>query len=449
MEMMQFIEKLFARAKEAGFEACEAYVSSSGSFSAGVFKGDLISYESADRLGLGFRGEIGGRMGYASTQALDEDAVDQLVEGAKENAALITAEEKETLYAGDTGYAQLPLWSEALSAVSAADKIAMARRLEELTLQADARIEQTDGCEILYAAGETRIVNTLGLNVACRSNMLGGYVAPNARDGEKVGTGFSVFAALTPEEIDLEATAAEAAGRAVDSLYGESVPSGEMKVVLDPDAAAQLLATFAGVFSGENAQKGLSLLKGREGEEIAAACVTLTDDPHLPGSPASAPFDGEGVATKRHDVIASGVLKTLLHNRKTAAKQGAETTGNAVRSYNSSLGIAPTNFFVQPGEASQQALLKEMGEGLLITRLEGLHAGANPVSGDFSLSAEGHLVENGALSRPVKQITVAGNFYRLLREIEAVGSDLKFGMPGSSRFGSPSLRIKSLSVAGK
>ena len=222
-----------------------------------------------------------------------------------------------------------------------------------------------------------------------------------------------------------------------------------MAVLMAPGAARDMLQTFEGVFSAESAQKGISQLKGREGERIAAECVTLMDDPFLSDSLASRPFDGEGVAAKAKAVVENGVLTTLLHNLKTAHKQGVASTGNAARSYASTVGVAPSNFYFKPGAQTQEALLERMGEGLMLTDVTGLHAGANPISGDFSLSAKGFRVRGGRKAEAVNQITVAGNFYRLLESVVAVGSDLEFGFPGGSRFGSPSLLVSELAVAGK
>jgi len=145
-------------------------------------------------------------------------------------------------------------------------------------------------------------------------------------------------------------------------------------------------------------------------------------------------------------VIENGILKTLLHSRKTARKAGTESTGNARRSVSSPVRVAPTNFFFRPGEKSLETLLLEMGEGLLITELSGLHAGANPVSGDFSLLAKGFRITGGRQAEPVEQITVAGNFYQLLKDVLAVGNDLEFR--GSS-IGSPSVDAGCIHVAGK
>ena len=165
---------------------------------------------------------------------------------------------------------------------------------------------------------------------------------------------------------------------------------------------------------------------------------------------ASAAFDGEGVATRTKDVIEKGRLVTFLHNLKTAKKDGVEPTGNASRaSFKSPVGISPTNFFIQPGEKSYDQLVADLSDGIIIIDVQGLHSGANPVSGDFSLGAYGYLVEKGKVVRPVDQITIAGNFFKLLAAVEEVGSDLQFGTPGPrGHIGSPSLLISSLSVAG-
>ena len=133
-----------------------------------------------------------------------------------------------------------------------------------------------------------------------------------------------------------------------------------------------LLATFCGVFSADNVQKGLSLLAGREGETIASASVTLTDDPLMPMGLASCPFDREGAATHTKHILENGVLKTLLHNRKTAKKAGCKTTGNAAGAGR----VAPTNLFFKPGRLTQEELLANLGDGLFLTEVTGLHAGA-------------------------------------------------------------------------
>lgn len=191
-------------------------------------------------------------------------------------------------------------------------------------------------------------------------------------------------------------------------------------------------------------------MKGKLNEKIASSVFTLVDDPYMEGGLASRSFDGEGVACKYKKVVDKGVLKTYLHNLKTAKKDGVETTGNAGKgSYKSSIGISPSNFYVEKGERDLNQMMADIDKGILITELQGLHSGLNSISGDFSLAALGFLIEGGKISRPVDQITVAGNYFEMLKDIEETGSDLKFGLPGGAYIGSPSLRIKKLSIAGE
>lgn len=452
MDRNEFISRLFERAAQRAGQNrpdSEAYYSAGSSFEVQVRQGEILQYNVADSVGLGFRMLNNGRMGYASTQILDDAAIDLLVEGAMENAALIESEDEQFLFAGSETYPSLELYNPGLEKLDAARKIEMALELERLTLAQDARVQQVEDCCIFSSSGESWMVNTRGLNVTSRDNLLGGYVVAIAREGDQVNTGMKMFAAMDPAEIDLQAVAAAAAQEALDGLNAAPVPSGTYRVVLRSDVAATMLATFSGIFSAESAQRGLSRLKGREGESIAAGCVSIIDNPHLAGSASSTPFDGEGVATRVKRVVDQGRLNTLLHNLKTAHKQGVETTANASRaSYAATVGVAPSNFYFEPSSHTLAQLLADAGDGLLITNLMGMHSGANSITGDFSLAARGFRIRAGQLAEPVAQITIAGNFYALLQAVEAVGDDLEFRFPGASRFGSPSLLISSLSIAG-
>ena len=448
MERREFIAELLKRGKNLGVEA-EVCVDSGSDFEVQVRDGEVLEYSVSDTAGLGFRVLKNGRTGVASSQILDEEALDQLIRGALENAELVESKDEQFMFPGSENYPELNLYNPSIDAIPASEKIDMAKRLEALTLKQDERVKQIEECAVFSSTEHRRLTNTLGLDVESRGSLLGGYVSAVARQGDEVNTGMKFFFTKNPSEVDLEAVAKGAVQEAVEGLGGVPVPSGQYRVLLRRDVAATLLSTFSGIFSADNAQRGLSRLKDREGEEIAAECVTLMDDPHRSDSASSTPFDGEGVATYVKPIIEKGRLQTLLHNLKTAKKQGVQTTANAARaSYASPVGIAPTNFYFAPSDTDFEGMLQRTVDGLLITDLQGMHAGANAITGDFSLAAKGFAIEGGKLSHPVNQITVAGNFYQLLKDIEAVGSDLEFRVPSSSCFGSPSLLVKALSVAG-
>jgi len=444
MDLRVFTDELLKAAAAGGIEAAEVYCREEDSFSATAKDGAIENYEVSSTRSLSLRGSVGGRIGAASTEAFDEQAVAYLVESVKESAALNEAEEQDEIFAGDPVYPDIPAEDDDLDSVSAEEKLALALRAEEAARKADPRIVQTEGAMLSTHTSRVLLRNTFGLNLENVSRLYVAYVLPIAKDNGATATGFKLSYGRKLRDLDPEKLGRDAAADTLSQLHAEPVLSGEYRVIFRYDAMQSLLQTFCGIFSGENAQQKLSLLAGREGEEIASPLITVMDDPLLPGGLATSAFDGEGSASRTKAVVEKGVLKTLLHNRRTAKKQGVETTGNARRA--GRMDVAPTNFYIVPGDRPLKDMLQEMGNGLLITDVSGLHAGANPISGDFSLLSKGFVVRDGEQAEPVERVTVAGNFYQLLKAVRAVGSDLEF--PGSS-IGCPSLDVGTLTVSGK
>ena len=447
MTIEQFIQALLDEAQKEGILAAEVYLSSGDSFRAMCVKGEITNYTVHATRGLSLRGLYNGKMGYAATEAFDEEAVAQLVRAVKESAELTEDDDVQEIYEGDKEYPTIDNYNAALDEVPEQKKLQLIQDIEKKALAMDGRITALNYNMISTSSGATRIVNSYGLNLSARDNMAVCYVSATAKEGERVSTGSGFKVTRNFDEIKADEIAREAVDEALFMLHAAPVPSGTYRAVIDAKCMPDLLGVFAGVFSAESAQKGLSLLAGKEGEMIASEIVTLMDDPLLPGGLASQPFDAEGVATFSKAVIENGKLTTLLHNLKTARKAGVKTTGNAAKAgYAGAVNVSPSNFYLKPGEKTQAELLADMGDGLVITEVSGLHAGANPISGDFSLIAQGYTVKDGKKDQPVEQITVAGNFYQLLKNIRAVGSDLTF--PGSP-IGSPSVDVGEIAVAGK
>ncbi len=440
-QIRNFTAQVLDAAQRAGISPAEAAVSSSASFSARVRQQQLEDYTVSDRFQLTLRGRWQGRIGTASTQAMDEESLALLIQGVKESAELTETDEQDDILPPEDRYDAVCNYSEALEDVSAEDKIALAMQIDERLAAADARI-QPDAAVVATGSETFRLQNTLGLDLSHKSNMVYAYASCLAKEGEAAATGFKLLWGYSMEEVRPFDVTDGCVQDALAKLGAGRVTSGARRVIVRNNAMADLLATFCGVFSADNAQKGLSLLLGKEGSAIASPAVTLVDDPLMPWGMASRPFDREGAAARTKRVVEDGVLRTLLHNRRTAKKAGVQTTGNAAGGGR----VAPSNLYIRPGALTPDALTARMGDGLLITELSGLHAGADAVSGDFSLLARGLEVCGGQIVRPVEQFTVAGNFYTLLREIEAVGSDLLFE---GSPIGSPSVLVQSLSVAGQ
>ena len=442
MTYSEFSKRAMAYAAEQGCAACELFYANGESFEVNANGGEIDRYSVSREAGVSVRVSLDGHEGYAYTEAIDEP--ERLVDHAMDNAACIDSEDEHPMQTKQA-YRTITREDSALKNKSESERIALAKQLEELCLQQDPRVKRMVYCTVEYGAGSVVMENSLGLHAEKSSNSSVIYVMPSVQEGEEVQTGFAFR--MGADAADAEGCAKEAVEDALSKLGGSPVDSGCYRVLLKPHAMCDLLSAFAPMFSADEVQKGCSLLAGKEGQLIANERVTLWDDPFDPVAPRA--FDGEGTPCETKAIIQKGELKTLLHNLKTAKKAGTQSTGNASRrSAASTVGIAPTVFRLECGDPTYDMLLAELKDGLVIAELEGLHAGVNAVSGDFSLKASGFLVENGAIVRPVSNITVAGNFVALLKNVAALGCDLRYALPQGGGYASPSVLVEQLTVAG-
>ena len=447
MELNLFVKELFSKAQEEGFSEYEVYYVDRESLSISVYKEEVEKYNLNNSAGLSFRGKFGDRIGYSYTEILDEDAIEMLVKKAKENVLAIENNDIQFIYEGDKEYKEISTYHEELEDIPADKLINIAISMEKEAKKYCNKVESFSGCSVSYSSGKYGIINSKGLNLTNQSNLLSAYVVPIVKDLDKMYDGCGYVVAKSLNDVKPDKIAKMGVDEALSKIGGTSIASGNYKVIINNEAMVSLLSTFAGIFSGDAVQKGLSLLKDKEGEIIAADIVNLVDDPHLEDGLASVSFDDEGVATLKTYLIKNGKLNSLLHNLKTANKAGVKSTGNGFKSsYASPISVSPTNFYIEPGIDSLEEMTKKINKGLIITDFAGLHSGANSITGDFSLAAKGFYIEDGIKTHPVEQITVAGNFFTLLNNIEEIGSDLKFPM---SSVGSPSIIIKELSIAGE
>ena len=441
-----YIKELLSQAKAAGIEAAEAYLSEKENFSAMRNNGALEDYQSNHTRGLGFRGLVNGRRGYASTEALDEESIGQLIRGVIESATLCESDDEQPLYQGGGQVLELELYQPELDKVAPEAKLAKIEAMENACKAADSRY--LNGYNMVETTKHTvRIANSFGMDQTYTENFCDLYCGANVKEGDNVSTGGFVQISRDFDALDPDRLARDSVDQAVKGLNAEPVASGKYHVVFWNEALVSLLGVFSTVFSAETEQMGLSLLSGKLGETIAAPCVTLVDDPLRPDCLGSRPFDDEGVPSHQHMLVENGVFRTFLHNLKTARKAGVESTGNGSKAdYSSPVRVAPSNLYFEPGALSFEELLSQVGDGIVITEVSGLHAGANPVSGDFSLLSKGYTLKDGKRDQPLERITVAGNFYELLKNIRAFASDLRFP---NGALGSASADAGEMTVSGK
>ena len=448
MDFQTFKKAVIAKAESLEIAEYELYYQAEESTSVSAFQHEMNEFSAANEGGVCFRCIVNGKMGYASTESLCMEEAEAIVQRAKENALVLEAEEPVFLCQGGKTYQKLKLTPYDLPSTEAL--VAAVLSTQEKLYNADSAVADGSSTQGISACSRIAIVNSKGLDLQYENNLAGLVTGAVVSDGKEMANDYQIKLGKL-DTLDTDALAKKAVEGALRKLGGEVAPTGVCPVVFDPEAMSDLLSTYSGIFSAEAAQKGLSKLSDKEGQMIASPAVTLVDDPFHPDSPMPIHFDAEGYPTATKKVIEAGRLNTLLYNLKTAAVAEKESTGNASKAkYSSSVTVRPFTMYLAGGEMTEEELLQKAGNGVYINSLGGLHAGADPISGDFSLQSAGFLIENGVKTKAVKSFTVAGNFYELLQNIVAVANNTQLPAAlGMTAFGAPSVLVEKLSIAGK
>ena len=445
MDFNAFKEAVIAKCAQMGITEYELYYQNAESTSIGAFQHEINQFTCSTEGGVCFRCIVGGKMGYASTEDLSPQQADSVVEKAVDNATVLEAEEQVFLCEG--GQAYEPLKDRSYPLPGTEEIISTVLSTQDKLYAANPAVIDGSQTQGVAERSEIAIYNSKGLDLHSVTSLSGLVTVAVVTNGQEMANDYQVKLAKL-DTIDTDALTQKAAATALQKLGGDVAPTGQYPVVFDPEAMSDLLQTYSSIFSSEAAQKGLSRLADQEGKVVASDVVTLVDDPFHPTNPGARNFDAEGSPTHCKNVIENGVFNTLLYNLKTAAVAGKKTTGNASKAgYAGAVGISPFTMYLAPGELSEDALIAKAGEGVYINSLGGLHAGADPISGDFSLQSSGFMIRGGKKAEYVKSFTVAGNFYEMLKNIACVASNLE--MPGMSSFGAPSVLVQGLSIAGK
>ncbi len=430
---------------EGKVDEIEILLSANDSFSVKINEQNIESFDYADSNGISVRVIKDDKMGYSYAEKFDEKTLQMIVDEALENAKFTEDNEIAYMSNHDDVDNKPKLYSKELDKVDINDKITFAKNLEKISKETDKRV-----FNVPYAAlgnGKTfvKISNNKGLNKEETQNYMYAYVASLcAQDDDKrmgmefvIGRDFSKFNAAK--------LAKKSVQKSTELLGGIEIESSPYPVVFNNEMMATMLSTFSGIFNAKAVHEGRSLLIDKIGTKIANDKVTIIDDALHPDGFSSRSFDSEGFPSKRNILIENGKLKTYLHNTQTARKDNVSSTGNASRGYKGTLGISPSNFYLKKGQNSEKELFKQHDKLVEIVSLQGMHSGANPISGDFSLSAEGFLYENGKRSTSLKQFTVSGNIIDLLKNIELIADNFRFNM---SSIGAPSVLVSKLDLSG-
>jgi len=436
------------RAMHGGATAAEVVAMDGSEFSTVVRLGEVETLKESGSKGIGVRVFFGKRAASTYSSDLTPAGIKQLVESALA-LAKITSEDP---FAGipeasDLGKLEddLGLYYEDVYSLSTADRIDYARRAEKAAMDADPRIVNSEGGTFDAAIGYKVLANSHGFVGDYQRSYCSVSAVPIAQvEGSAMQRDYWYSVANTLKKLESpEEVGKIAAQRTLRRIGARKVKTQKVPIVFERTVAGALIGHIFEAVNGDSVYRGASFLSGKLNEKVAGDNIQVIDDGTMPGGFGTSPFDSEGIPSRKTVVLENGVLKSYLLNTYTAKKLGLKTTGNASRGLAGTPGIGPGNFFLKPGTKSMQEIIGDIKEGLFVTEFLGF--GVNLVTGDFSRGASGLWIENGELTFPVEEITVAGNLKDMFFNISEIGSDLEF----RSSIASPTLRIEGMTVAGE
>lgn len=447
MITQELLSDIVATAIKRGATDAEAISIETTEFHVEVRLGQVEKLQESASRGIGLRVLYEGRQASCSTSDTSAAGIEELISNAVEMARSTSVDEAAVLPAREElarAVVDLDLYDAAVAALPTEHKIELAHTAEDAARGCDPRIVNSEGAACSTTAGKVSLVTSAGFAGEYQATNCNLMTAPVAKEGEQMQVGYwgdrqRLLARLdAPEEIGREA-----ARRALRKLAARKVATQEVPIVFESGATEELLSDFFEAVDGTSVFRRSSFLVGQLNEQIAAPDLTIIDDGQMSGALGSRPFDGEGLATRRTAVVENGVLKSYLLNTYTARKLGLRSTGNAARGLTGAPVVGFSNFFIAPGVYAPAEIIASVKNGFYVTEMIGF--GFNPVTGDYSRGAAGWWIENGQLSFPVEEVTIAGNFKEMLRGVEMIGNDLRF----RGKIAAPTIRINKMMVSGK
>jgi len=433
---------LITRARRAGADAADAVLFEGASISHAQRLGRIEKLERAEGFDLGLRVFIGKHQAIVSSNDRARDQLDALVERAIAMARTVP----EDPYCGIAAPEQLAKDFPELDMVDPveppAEKLIERAAAAEDAARAVPGVSNSEGAEASWSRSRIFLVASNGFSGTYEGTGHGVSVAVLAGEGTGMERDYDYSSAVHAGDLEDPTEVGRRAGeRAVKRLKARKVATTKVPVVYDPRVAGSLLRHFLGAISGPSVARGTSFLKDKLGQKVFADGLTIIDDPHKKRGQRSKPFDGEGVKNQRRAIVEDGVLQTWLLDLASARQLGLTTTGHASRGTSGPPGPAPTNLWLAPGSVTAAELIEDIGSGFYVAELMGM--GVNGVTGDYSRGAAGFWIENGKLTYPVSELTIAGNLKDMFRRMVAA-SDLKF----KTGIDAPTVRIDGMTVAG-
>jgi PmbA protein len=454
-DLKQFATDILAQALRAGATDAEAVVYEGDEFSALVRLGQVEQLKESGSRAVGLRVFLGQRTASTSSSDFSKDSIERLVNGAID-LARITSEDPFVGLPEVEAFGQCDsvegLYFDDVNQQPPTERIEIARRVEAAAMAYDTRIQNSKGGDFDTSTSHKILVNSRGFVGEYRRSYCGFSAAPIAQDAAgKMQQNYWYSKARTtrllesPEEIGRIA-----AQRTLRRLGARQVRTQKAPVVFSPEIARSIIGNIFDAANGDAIYRHASFFADMLGQQVAGENITVVDDGTMVfdregmriGGFGTAPFDGEGLPTRRKLLVEKGILKNYVMNTYTAPKLGMASTGNASRGLAGNPGIGAGNFYLEPGTLTPEQLIGDVKDGLYVTETMGF--GVNLVTGDYSQGAAGLWIENGELAYPLEEITIAGNLKDMYKNIVAIGNDLVFR--GSSA--APTIRIEGMTIAG-
>jgi PmbA protein len=440
-------KKIVARALKRGAKQAEAFLQVGRSADVRVRDGEIEDLTQATSKGVGVRVFVKNRLGFVWTSDFDPSSLDTIIDRAIALAEMSAPNPLNGLPDRDT-LGKFPdvgaLFDEEVASLPPDWKINASIEMEKVIKAFDPRITAMDSVGAGESVSDVYLASSAGVHGSYQGTSVYLYASPVASENGQLQTSYWYDAKRFFEDLaSPESVAKKAAQRAVRLLGAKKVKSQKCAIVLDPTMAAGFISSIAGAANGDAVFKKSSFLAASLGKQIAPEHVTIIDDGLRKRGLATSPFDGEGVPTRRTPLVERGVLTAFLYDAFTARKAKTKSTGNASRGYRSLPSIGVNNLVLEPGTKTPEQIIGEIPNGFYVTAMLG--HGANTVTGEYSRGANGLWIENGELTRPVQEVTVAGNLNDMLMQLDAIGNDLTFhGSTGAS-----TIRFKELTVSGE
>ena len=436
------LSRLIQSAKNAGADAADALLVESVSASVSYRLGNLEDVERAESADLGLRVFVGQRVAFISSTDFSRDALDALPGRAVAMAKLAPEDKFAGLAPKDRLAKNIPALDLEDAAEPSADTLIERARSAEGAALAVAGVTNSEGGSANFSRSAVSLATSAGFFGRYAGTSHGIGVAVLAGEGTDMQMDHDSASARHTGDLDAAEKVGRSAGeRAVARLNPRKVPSQAVPIVYAPRVSNGIVGHFASAISGSSIARGVSFLKDRLNQKVFSPNIMIVDDPHRMRGLRSKPFDGEGVANARRALIEDGVLQTWLLDCASARQLGLETTGHAARGTGGPPAPSATNLYMEPGTLSPDGLIADIKDGFYVTELMGM--GVNGVTGDYSRGASGFWIENGKISFPVAEVTIAGNLKDMFVHLTPA-NDLEF------RYGTnaPTLRVEGMTVAG-